>query len=957
MKKNAYTLIAICGICLNALGLQTTLAQTFAAAQPQAKSASIMYDRTITGRVADANGEGIVGATVAVKGGTRGTTTDDNGNFTLSVPDDATTLVITYPGYNTQEVTISGSNLVIALVESGISLNDVVVIGSRNQTRTKVETPVPVDIIPIQQVVNEIGQVDINQILTYMAPSFQSSRQAISDGTDHVDPAQMRGLGPDQVLVLVNGKRRHQSALVNVNGTVNRGTVGTDLNAIPAAAIERIEILRDGASAQYGSDAIAGVINIVLKQQDGFIANVSYGINNTSYAKYYAAKRVLPAYATQDENTSVTDGGTLQAGLSYGMKIGSKGHLNVMGEFTSRDRTNRTGLYTGQIWPSVSGNNRSDSINTAKGLTRDNFDMLIGNSKVIGGGAMYNFTWKLNQKFELYSFGGYNRKGGNAAGFYRYPNAVPGAVRSNVLSAYPNGFLPEINSVVSDLSIGAGIRGKLAGWNTDLSLVYGTNVFDFNITNSVNYTQALTSSDFQKEFDAGGTAFRQGTLNADVSKKYNVLSGLNIAFGGEFRQDGFEVRAGEESSGKNYDVTSGLAVGSQVFSGFLPRNAINETRTVTGGYIDIEQDFSERFLVAAAARFENYSDFGSTLNGKLAARFKLLDNLSVRASASTGFRAPSQQQKYYAKANTLFVTQGGSQVPVEAGTFTNYSKPAELLGISPLKEETSINYAAGVTARLTEGLDLTVDFYRIDIKDRIILTNNFTGGNDVALAEALKANNASEANFFANAIDTRSQGIETVLSYSKRFDKSTEFRATLAATFIDNTVIKDSKGKAAVKASETLIRTGQLGKYFNREDQSRIEVANPRSKGNLMLNYKVKSFSVMLRNTYFGEVTYLDATVDPGKPDAFPANAFNNNKKETLDQVFSPKVVTDLTFAYQITKQINFAIGCNNLLDVYQDKHTHSSNMGSGRFVYSRRVQQMGFNGRYLFARASCSIK
>jgi iron complex outermembrane recepter protein len=304
-----------------------------------------------------------------------------------------------------------------------------------------------------------------------------------------------------------------------------------------------------------------------------------------------------------------------------------------------------------------------------------------------------------------------------------------------------------------------------------------------------------------------------------------VLSGLNIAFGGEFRQDGFKVRAGEESSGKNYDTASGVAAGSQVFSGFLPTNVVDETRTVAGGYIDIEQDFSERFLVAAAARFENYSDFGSTLNGKLAARFKLLDNLSLRASTSTGFRAPSQQQKYYAKTNTVFIPQGGNLVPVEAGTFTNYSKPAQLLGINPLKEETSVNYAAGVTARLAEGLDLTVDFYQINIKDRIVLTNNFTGGTDLVLDSLLKVNNASTANFFTNAIDTRSQGVEMVLSYSKRFDKSTEFRATLAATFIDNTVIKDSKGNVAVKASETLIRTGQLGQYFNREDQSRIEVA------------------------------------------------------------------------------------------------------------------------------------
>lgn len=920
------------------------------------KNASVRAFKMIKGKITDAAGEPLVGATVAVKGTNKGTTTDVNGMFSIDVPDNAVALIIAYTGYATKEIALKGlTDFNFTLDEEGVSLNDVVVIGSRNQTRTKVETPVPVDIIPVQQVMNEVGQVDINQILTYIAPSFQSARQTISDGTDHIDPAQLRGLGPDQVLVLVNGKRRHQSALVNVNGTVNRGTVGTDLNAIPAAAIERIEILRDGASAQYGSDAIAGVINIVLKKQTGVMASLSYGFNNTTYDKYYAATRLLNDYKGQSESVTVTDGNTLQAGLSAGFKVG-KGHLNVMGEYTSRDRTNRTGLYTGQIWPGVNGTDKSDSLNTAKGLTREDFDMLIGNSKVQGGGIMYNFSMPLNGKTELYSFGGYNAKKGNAAGFYRYPNSVPGAVRTNVFSVYPNGFLPEINSTVSDLSIGAGLRTKLGAWNTDLSYVYGANAFDFDITNSVNYTQALTSSSFQREFDAGGMEFRQGTLNLDLSRQYNVMQGLNVAFGGEFRQDGFAIRAGEEASWKNYNPSAGVAAGAQVFPGFLPPNAIDSVRNVAAVYLDVEQDFTSRWMVAAAARFENYSDFGSTLNGKIASRYKIMKNVSLRASASTGFRAPSQQQKYFSKTNTVFISQGGNLVPVEAGTFTNYSVPAQLLGINPLKEETSVNLAGGITARLLPGLDFTLDFYQINIKDRIILTNNFTGGNDAALDSLLKANNASTANFFTNAVDTRSNGVEAVLSYSRRINADNEFRATFAITSINNEVVKDSEGKAKVKASETLIRTGQLGNYFNREDQSRIEVASPRAKANLTLNYKYKKMAVMLRNTYFGKVQYLDPTINPTNTAAFPINAFTG-QKETLDQTFSAKTVTDLTLSYQITKQLNFAIGANNLLDVYQDTHNHSGNMSLGRFVYSRRVQQMGFNGRYLFARAVYSIK
>jgi iron complex outermembrane recepter protein len=961
IEAKSYDLGTVLSLITDQTGLQfKRIGQTISVAAGDKPAPRLLWVRpvkSISGKVSDENGEGLIGATVALKGGGRGTITDANGQFSLTVPDNTNTLVVSYTGYQTQEVDIStGTTFNILLQESGVNLNDVVVIGSRNQTRTKVETPVPVDVIPVQQVLNEVGQVDVNQLLTYIAPSFQSARQAISDGTDHVDPAQLRGLGPDQVLVLVNGKRRHQSALVNVNGTVNRGTVGTDLNAIPASSIERIEILRDGASAQYGSDAIAGVINIVLKKQPGLNASVSYGFNSTSYAKYSAAKRILPDYANVNENTSVTDGNTLQVGLSGGFKLGKKGNLNLMGEYTSRDRTNRTGLYTGQIWPSVGGKDRSDSLNTVKGLTRDNFDMLIGNSQVKGGGIMYNFSLPINQQFEVYSFGGFNNKKGNAAGFYRYPNAIPGAVRNNVLATYPNGFLPEINSDVTDVSVGAGVRAQLGEWRGDLSYVYGTNTFDFDITNSVNYTQALSNTQFPTAFDAGGLTFRQGTLNADLSRQFNVLSGLNVAFGGEFRQDGFAIRAGEEASFRNYDPAAAIAAGAQVFPGFLTSNVIDSTRNVGAFYIDIEQDFSSKFMIGAAARFENYSDFGSTLNGKIATRYKILDNLSIRASASTGFRAPSQQQKYFAKTNTVFITQGGNLVPVEAGTFTNYSKPAELLGINPLQEETSVNLSGGITARLLEGLDLTIDYYQINIKDRIVLTNNFTGGSDAVLDSLLKVNNASTANFFANAVDTRSNGLEAVLSYTKRFNSNNELRVSIAATRINNEVIKNSEGNVKINASETLIRTGQVSKYFNREDQSRIEVASPRAKANFTVNYRWNKLSVMVRNTYFGKVTYLDPTIDPSKPDMFPTNAFTG-QKETLDQTFSAKNILDLTVSYQLAKGLNLAVGANNLFDTYQDLHTHSGNMSAGRFVFSRRVQQMGFNGRYLFARVNYTIK
>jgi iron complex outermembrane receptor protein len=908
----------------------------------------------ITGKVTAKNGEGLPSVSISVKGTKRGTTTDVNGNYKIEA-NKGEILVFSFIGYTNQEVKVGESSLINVVLDESLSiLNEIVVTGTRSSGRTKLDTPVPVDVIPLAQVTNNIGQVDINQILTFIAPSFQSSRQAIADGTDHVDPAQLRGLGTDQVLVLVNGKRRHQSALVNVNGTVNRGTVGTDMNAIPASAVEKIEILRDGAAAQYGSDAIAGVINIVLKKQAGFSANVSVGTNITSYDKNYAYNKLNNI--SGGDKVNVTDGATAQVGINYGIKIGEKGFVNFTGELTSRGATNRTGLYTGQIFPSVNGANVDTQLLKEKGLTREDFDMRIGNSEVKGGGVVMNGSLAIASNFEVYAFGMYNNKKGNAAGFYRYPSGVPAAVRTNVFTIYPNGFLPEINSNVTDISLAAGVRGKIGSWNMDFSNTFGQNIFDFGVDNSVNYTQALTSSGFQRKFDAGGLKFVQNTINLDFNRKLNVLAGLNVASGAEFRIDQFGVRAGEESSWKNYDTKSGVAAGSQVFSGFLPSNEGTFSRNSKAVYVDLEQDFTKKFMVSGALRFENYSDFGSTLNYKLATRLKLTDGIAIRASTSSGFRAPSMQQRFYAKSNTLFVSQGGQLVPVESGTFTNESQVAKILGIPELKQETSQSIAIGATMQLMRNLELTIDAYQIDIDNRIVLTNNFTAGGNADLKAKLDAANANTANVFTNAIDTRSRGLEAVLNYATKVGENHTLKFTLAGTFINNEVKKDANGNAIIKASEVLEATGQKANYFNREDQSRIEIASPQNKISFMANYKMKKFGIMLRAVNFGKVVFLDPTMNPAKPETFPTNAFNNNAKETLDQTFNPKLVTDLTLTYDLMKGIGLSVGANNIFDVYQDMHTHANNMSLGRFVYSRRVQQMGFNGRYVFARVSVNF-
>lgn len=926
-------------------------------------STAYAQNAVLSGTVKNSDGQPLVGASVQLQGNSGGTVTDNNGNYSLSTTPGRHILIISYVGYATQrtEVTVSGNAVQdISLLSSG-ELNAVTVTGSRNPSRTRVETPVPVDVIPISTVINDIGQVDLNQILTFIAPSFQSARQTISDGTDHIDPAQLRGLGTDQVLVLVNGKRRHQSALVNVNGTVNRGQVSTDMSAIPATAIERIEILRDGASAQYGSDAIAGVINIILKKKTGLLeAGVSYGAFVTEYEKNYALFKINNK--TDDPSVKVTDGNTFQASLGYGFGIG-KGYLSITGEVIKRLGTNRTGTYTGAIYPTVNGLNRDDSIMAARGLTRNAFDMRVGNSEMKGGAAFYNFAYPVSEKGELYAFGGFSKKKGEATGVFRYPGGYSsgtnaGKYGASVLALYPNGFLPEIHSDITDFSTAIGFRTKFSEWNFDISNTYGVNKFDFGVENSVNYTQYAISPTPQTVFDPGGLKFWQNTVNADISRKYDVLAGLNVAAGLEYRVDAFGIRSGEESSYANYEKATNpqttITPGAQVFAGFADVVGGEHSRNAKAAYLDLEQDITNKFLVTGALRFENYSDFGSTLNYKLSSRYKFSEAFILRGSLSTGFRAPSMQQRFYAKTNTLFV--GNPLVPIQAGTFTNNSKPAEILGIPKLKEETSKNYSIGIATKPFTGLELTVDVYQIDIDDRIVLTNNFNGGGNAQLQQQLDAAGASTANFFTNAIDTRARGLEAVLSYNKTFLRKHSLRTTLAMTFIDNKVKDSANGKPIIHASPVLLNTGQIGNYFNREDESRVEVANPKNKISLTFNYKYSKFGALLRFVHFGKVIYLDPTINPANPGAFPMNAFNNNTRETLDQEFSPKTVTDVSLSYQIIPELSFTIGANNLFDVYQDMHTHSGNMSTGRFVYSRRVQQMGFNGRYLFARVKLSL-
>ncbi|MEO6948678.1 MAG: TonB-dependent receptor [Ginsengibacter sp.] len=916
---------------------------------------------TVKGEVKDSRGM-LPNASVIIEGKGAGTTTNNNGEYSLSIEPGKYSVSISYVGYQSYvtRITVKANETTTLNAELSVSGTDqeIVLVGSRAVGRSKLSSPVPVDVIPVSQVINDLGQVDLNQILNFIAPSFQSSKQTVADGTDHLDPAQLRGLGTDQVLVLINGKRQHQSALVNVNGTVNRGQVSTDLSVIPATSIERIEILRDGASAQYGSDAIAGVINIVLKKATGLLeASASYGAYITKYPKNYALYKMLGKTDNPDER--ITDGNTFQASLGYGFQLG-KGYLALTGEYIDRQSTNRTGTYTGRTYPDVNGQNRDDSMMNAKGTTRNTFDLRAGNSAMKSGAVMYNFGMPVGKNGEFYAFGGYSKKKGNATGLYRYPSSVPGNAKiyaSNVFALYPNGFLPEIVSDIQDFSTSVGFRTTVNDWHLDISNTYGINTFGFGVSNSVNYSQFAVAGNKQTSFDAGALKFFQNTVNADISKKYSVMEGLNVAGGLEYRIDGFGIRSGEEASYKNFNVPAAASAGAQVFPGFNSTLGGNKTRNDKAAYLDFELDVSKAFMVELAGRFENYSDFGSTFNYKLATRYKFTDNFQLRGSMSSGFRAPSMQQRFYEKTNTLFVSQGGSLVPIEAGTFTNDSKLAELLGIPKLKQETSQSYSVGLAAKPFTGFEVTIDAYNINIKNRIILTNNFVGGAAFPAIDAiLKTAGANSANFFTNAVDTRATGLEAVFSYNMKLGAKQSITTSLATTFIKNTVKKDANGKPIIHASDILVNGGQLKNYFNREDQSRFEDANPKSKISFAVNYKYNKFGAMLRFVRFGKVVYKDGG---NAADPFAENKVMNTftgKVESTDQTFSAKLVTDLSLSYKVTTQLTAVVGANNLFDVYPDIQAHSSNQSLGRFIYSRRVEQQGYNGAYFFARLKLAI-
>ncbi len=779
------------------------------------------------------------------------------------------------------------------------ALQEVQIVGSRNAKRTVLNSAVPIDIINVKDVTTQSGKIEINELLQYLAPSFNANKQSGSDGADHVDPASLRGMGPDQTLVLINGKRRHQSSLVNLFGTRGRGNTGTDLNAIPVSAIKRIEILRDGAAAQYGSDAIAGVINIVLNDNvNEFNGSITTGIyRNDAQGDFLPGTPNTPGYELDQNGNGNSygkdhkyDGFSLKAGANYGVKIGKDGgFVNFTGEYLSKDKTLRP------------------SFDFRKGF---------GDAEIKSYNLMANLQLPLGKNIDLYAFGGRNDRNTDAYAFTRNDG------ERVVESIYLGGYTPRITSKIIDNSLTVGIKGQTNnGWKIDWSNGFGQNKFDYTIKGTLNASLEGASP---TQFDAGGFSLTQYTGNLDFSRNFkSVLNGLNFAFGTEARIEKYQITAGEEGSYATYD-TNGAPItnpltqfapidpvsgnprpgGSQGFPGFSPANEVDKQRTNVGVYADAELDVSEEFLLGTALRYEHYSDFGNTLNLKMAYKLKMCDQVSLRGSFSTGFRAPSLAQIYFNTSFTNFNASGASEVLLAA----NGSAVTQGFGIDKLREEKSRNGSIGLTGKFGK-FTATVDGYLINVSDRIVLTGYFD-------ATALNLN-VDSAQFFVNGVSTVTKGIDVVMSWKSSFGGS-----KIGATLIGN--INDMQ--------VTHVNNGALDQetFFGAREIAFLRASAPNNKFGLNLNYQRKWFDAGAAFTRFSKVVLVDYS------------GANN--------VYDPKIVTDLTLGFQVMKQVKLSVGSNNLFNIYPTKQDESGNTEAGGYW---DAVQMGSNGAYYYTRLS----
>ncbi|MCF6212800.1 MAG: TonB-dependent receptor [Flavobacteriaceae bacterium] len=835
--------------------------------------------QSVNGKVTDIKGNAIPFATVVEKGTSNGTTTDDNGNFTLEVSKLPATISISSVGYITKTVTSSGT-VAVTLLEENVGLDEIVLTGNRAKPRTILDSPVPIDNISTKELTSS-GKPTIERMLTFKVPSFNSQNQAISDATAHYDPADLRGLGPSRTLVLINGKRKNQSAQVYLNRTPGKGEVGTDLKSIPTAAIDHIEVLRDGAAAQYGSDAIAGVINMVLKK------DVEYSTFNTSTGI-----------------TSQGDGFNYASDFNTGLPFGDGGNVNITLGYYIQKLTNRAGSPGTADLPATPRPNE-----TAFVTENPTIGMHVGQPDMEKQDIFVNMSHPVGKHAEFYSFGGYTRRTGRSFAYYRAPYWRRDVADADFITRSEDfiGYQPTFETLIKDHINAAGLKFDMGGtWKGDASLTYGANSVFYTVNNSVNRDYLRDHGTSPRTFHPGGYRLQNVILNLDLSGQ--LSDNVSAAFGLEKKKEYFDAYEG--------NPLSYYKGGSDSFAGIKPAEAGAWTRNNFATYAQLDFDVSKDLLLGVAGRFENYSDFGSNFSWKIDGRYKLGDKGALRGSYSTGFRAPTLHQRYL--TNSQYIIVSGSSEPLLQGTLANDNPAVKALGVPSLFAETSKNIGLGLTYKFNRSFYASFDFYQIKVDNRVLFSSQIGSidgtldGSD-AVEQILIDHNVVAVQFFINAGNTKTTGADIVLNYKN----NSGFSAIMAANFNKTTI-------DAITTPAALATGGY--NIFDRQEQGLITNSRPKSKIIFGLNQKVNKWELGLTNTVFGEVI------------------ITHPESGGTDQPLSSKMVTDLSFKYSFTDKLSMNAVLNNMFDVYPDvtkESTHTSQAGS-RFVYSSEVQQLG---------------
>jgi iron complex outermembrane receptor protein len=805
-------------------------------------------------------------------------------------------------------------------------VGEVVVTGSRTPARSKLDTVAPVDVVSAKQIARG-GSPELAQSLAFALPSLNFTRPAVTDGTDTVRPATLRGLAPDETLVLINSRRAHAASLVNLNGSIGYGSGAVDLNTIPTAAISSVEVLRDGASAQYGSDAIAGVINLRLREADsGGSVTVSYGLRDT-FVKTKPSASPVPG-VTFDPSVHRTDGQTTVVSGWAGFKLFGSGFLTLSGEGKVAHHTVRAGPDPRQQYAFV-----SPGVFDPRELTYNRYDNWYGDPEIDQYTVYANAGYDVGA-VHFYGWGSYQFRDAISAANVR--RSIQQNAGSNITSVYPDGFLPKIEGRVTDASLAFGAKGKMSDWNWDASVVYGFNRFHFGVIDSINASMGPTSP---HSFDAGAIKYQQtvGNFDATRSLDFGGFESVNLAVGLEVRGENYTIKAGEPASyingGYNTQTTPTVVLGgtgSQSFQGFSPSNETDKSRTSESLYVDLEMKPNTQSDIDLAVRGEHYSDFGSVVTGKLAGRYDFSDNVALRGSVSNGFRAPSLQQSYITTTSTNFV--GG--LPINTILLPPTDPRAALIGATALKPEKSFNVSGGAVFR-AGNLSLTVDAYYIKITDRIVLSDILQQANVIALFNAGGVTGIGGVRFFTNGVDSETKGVEAVLTYKWRPDwnyGSFDFSASASHNETELT---------RVQATPILSALVPPPVFLPHYRTATLTDGQPKLKAAVLGDWENGPFGVTIKANYYGKVLQ-------------PAN----NSNPLGDYTLQPKTLVDLEARLDVSKHLQLTAGADNVFDTYpttpnyiQNGVTISSN-GVGAFP---EYSPFGFQGRFVYVRATLS--